>query len=102
MRAVLHLPAHHGGAGRADALAPGDESGGRPFEMRAVRGGHVLGGRGVRAALRAQGVHGHALIAAEDFHGGSGDAQLHHGAHQPVRHAVVRSSGRRARCDSRC
>ncbi|TSE21191.1 hypothetical protein Taqua_02313 [Tepidimonas aquatica] len=87
--AVLHLPAHHGGGGRADALAPGDELGWRPLQVCPVRGRHVLSSRGVRAFAPIERVGGHPLVAVQDFHGGGGDAQLHHLAHQGVGHRVV-------------
>ena len=45
MRAVLELPGHHRGGAHADALAPGDELGRRPLQVRAVRRRHVLGRR---------------------------------------------------------
>ena len=89
MRAVLHLPAHDRSAGHADALAPGDELGRRPFAVRAVRCRHVLGVGREGAPDGAVGVHRHALLAGEGLHRRAADAQLDLGAHQPVRHAVV-------------
>jgi hypothetical protein len=87
MRTVLHLPAHDARCG-PDALAPGNQPLRRPLPVRSVRGGHVLLDSGVLTAPAAQGMAGHALVAGKRFHRSGGDAQLHFGAHQTVRHGV--------------
>ena len=89
MLAMLHLPAHHGRSGRAHALAPGDELGWRPLQVRPVRGRHVLGRGGVRTPAGIEGMGGHAFVAVQDFHRAGRDAQLDLLAHQSVGDRVV-------------
>mmetsp|Transcript_6076 Transcript_6076/g.24370 ORF Transcript_6076/g.24370 Transcript_6076/m.24370 type:complete len:788 (+) Transcript_6076:480-2843(+) len=89
MRAVLELPGDHRGSAHADTLAPADQLGRRPLQMRAVRRRHVLGRRGEAAAHGAHGVAGHAMVGREAFQQIAGDAHVDLGADEPVRHAVV-------------
>ena len=86
---VLHLPAHHPGGGRADALTPADELGRRPLQVRPVRGRHVLGHRGEATYLGVAGVGGDALAAQQHLQRVGCDAQLHRDADMLVRHRVV-------------
>ncbi len=67
MWSVLQLPGHHAGGGPADALAPRDELGRGPLQVRAVRGRHVLGRGGVLTPPGVQGMAGHALVGVEDL-----------------------------------
>ena len=89
VRTVFQLPGHHGCRAHADAQPPVDELLRCPLQMRPVRRGHMVWRGGVPAALVAQGMTGHTLVAGEAFHQGGGDAQLDGRANQGVGHAVV-------------
>ncbi len=88
MLILFEQAAHDGTSSAADLLAPVDQPLRRPFEVSAVRGGHVLGHGREAAGGRAQ-VGRNALAAMQQLDGMRGDAGVQRLADQRVRHAIA-------------
>ena len=87
VRAALQDPTDELSGLRPDLLNPADQPRRRPFGMRAVGAGHVLG-HGRRLSVVAPAVRHDALAAMEDLDRVGGVADLDLLADQLVRHAV--------------
>ena len=80
---------HQLGHRRSDGRAPRHQLGGRPFQMRAVRGGHVLTHGEEPLSTVATHMAGHPSATMDDLDDVGGGAHLDRLACQLVRHRVV-------------
>jgi len=80
---------NHAGGGRPRLLGPADEPFGRPLEVLAVGGRHVLGHGGVATLEMGADVTGHPLSLVEALHGAFGVTGLEGFSDQGMSHRVV-------------
>src|SRR5512144_2260716 len=82
MRTLSQQPLDELARGRAYALTPGDELGGRPLRMRAVGSRHMLGDCHIAAAFACLRVTRYAFALEQDLDAVGADARLDLLAHE--------------------